>query len=130
MRRLSVLVLVLAAAHRVAAAQPVPPTFTGKTYDPTMTIGLSGQIWIPQGDADDFADTSIGFRPHFAYSLKPWVAGVAAIDYTLVNEKGDGDVTYYSFSAGARFIVPRLDQIEPYGELLVGWHKFETDGGD
>ena len=119
--------VMLVAMSSPAAAQMVPPPMI---EEPKMLIGVSGTVWVPQGDADDFADTSIGLRPHFSYRVKPFVAVLATFDYIFVNEIDSVDITYYSVNVGARFIKPRPGLVEPYGELVLGLHQFEADGFD
>lgn len=120
-------VAIVVATYGTARAQVVPAPMVA---EPKMTAGVSATVWLPQGDADDFADTSIGLRPHFAYDAKPFLSVLGTFDYIFVSEKdGVGDLTYYNICVGARLKKPRPGQIEPYGELLLGWHKLEADGG-
>jgi opacity protein-like surface antigen len=120
-------VLVLVVSSSVALAQVVPPPMID---EPKMTAGGSVVVYVPQGDADDTSDTSLGLRGHFTYKFKPWLAALGTFDYVFVNEDGDSDITYYNLSAGARFIKPRPGQIEPYGEVLLGYHVLDAEGLD
>ena len=122
-----VLALVTLLSFTVASAQPVPPAMVEESK---MTAGGSVNIWVPQDDADDTSDTSLGIRGHFTYKFRPFLAAIGTFDYVFVNEDGDGDITYYNLSAGARFIKPRPGQIEPYGELLIGYHVLDAEGLD
>jgi len=119
--------VMLVAMSSSAAAQMVPPPMI---EEPKMLIGASGTVWVPQGDSDNFADTSIGLRPHFSYRVRPFVAVLATVDYIFVNETDSIDITYYNVGVGARLIMPRPGLIEPYGELLLGWHKLDAEGFD
>ena len=114
-----------------AWAQPVPPQMVEESAEPPMMLGASGAVWSPSGDADNIAETSIGIRPWFVYRVKPIVALVASFDYILVNEKdGVADVTYFNINLGGRFLVGRSGNVQPYGEFLLGYHKFDTEGLD
>jgi hypothetical protein len=108
-----------------AWAQEPPPTGTA-TAEPLITIGASGTVWLPSGDADDVSDESLGLRGSFTYRFMPWLAGIATFDYIFVNEKDDGDIGYYNINAGARAFKPG-GRFQPYGELLLGWHKLSGD---
>jgi opacity protein-like surface antigen len=120
-------VLVIVLSSTVASAQVVPPPMI---EEPKMTVGGSLVVYVPQGDADDTSDTSLGLRGHFTYKFKPWLAAIGTFDYVFVNEDGDSDITYYNLSAGARANLPRPGQIEPYGELLLGYHALDAEGLD
>src|SRR5689334_3571487 len=102
-----------------AAAQVVPGQMV---EEPKMMVGGGLTVWIPQGDADDTTDVSLGLRGTFLYKARPWVGVVGSLDYVFVSEDEavTGDITYYSLSVGARFIKPRPGQVEPYGEILLG----------
>lgn len=126
MRWLLVLVM-LAWSAVTASAQVVPPPMI---EEPKMTLGASGTIWVPQGDADDTSDTSLGLRAHFTYRVNEWIAPIGTLDLVFVNEDGDADVSYYSLSAGARVIKARPGQLEPYGEALLGYHVLDVEGAD
>lgn len=126
MRFLLVLVVV-ALCHAKASAQIVPPAMIEQ---PKTTVGGSLVVYVPQGDADDTSDTSLGIRGHFTYQLRPFLSGIGTFDYVFVNEDGDAAITYYNISAGARFIKPRPGLIEPYGEVLLGYHAFDAEGID
>lgn len=119
--------VVLATLAAPAAAQMVPPPMI---EEPKLTAGVSATAWIPQSDAEDLADTSIGVRPFVTYAFLPYLAGIATFDFVFVNEDGGDDITYYNINVGARLKKPRPGQLEPYGELLLGFHQFETDGFD
>jgi hypothetical protein len=121
----SVLVLVILALSSVARAQePEPPP-------QKVDIGVSLTIWVPQADADDFSNTSLGIRPQLAFWVQRYLAIVAAFDFVFVDTKqGVGDVTYYSISLGGRLTTPRHARVKPFGELLIGRYKIETDAGD
>lgn len=123
----SLLVVVLLAISATASAQVVPPPMI---EEPKMTAGASATIWVPQGDSDDTSDTSLGIRGHFTYKFKEWIAGIGTFDYVFVNEDGDTDITYYNISFGARVIKSRPGQLEPYGELLIGYHVLDGEGID
>ena len=125
--RFVLVLVVLVLSSTVASAQMVPPPMVEESK---MTVGGSLAVWVPQGDADDTSDTSLGIRGHFTYKFKPWIAGIGTFDYVFVNEDGDADITYYNLSAGARFIKPRPGQIEPYGEVLIGYHVLDAEGLD
>jgi opacity protein-like surface antigen len=111
-----------------AAAQVVPGEMVA---EPKMMAGGGLTLWIPQGDADDTSDPSLGLRGTFLYKAKPWVGVIGSIDYVFVNEDdGVADITYYSIGVGARFIKPRPGQIEPYGEILLGYHVLDVEDVD
>src|SRR5688572_19452203 len=121
----SIWVIGLVVSSVAHAQEPAPPA------EPPITLGASLTVWLPQGDADDFSDTSLGVRPHFAYRLRPYVAIVATLDYVFVNEnEGVDSITYYAISAGGRLIKSRPGQLEPFGELLIGWHKLDAEAID
>jgi len=123
----SLLVLVVLGISATASAQVVPPPMI---EEPKMTAGASATIWVPQGDSGDNSDTSLGLRGHFTYKFKEWIAGIGTFDYVFVNEDSDVDITYYNISVGGRIIKPRPGQIEPYGELLIGYHVLDIEGAD
>lgn len=125
--RFVLVVLVIVLSSTVARAQVVPPPMI---EEPKMTVGGSLGVYVPQGNADDTSDTSLGIRGHFTYKFKPFLAGIGTFDYVFVNEDGDSDITYYNLSFGARFIKPRPGQIEPYGEVLIGYHVLDAEGLD
>src|SRR5687767_2856368 len=112
-----------------AAAQVVPGQMV---EEPKMMAGGGLTVWIPQGDADDTSDPSLGLRGTFLYKAKPWVGVIGSLDYVFVNEDDviNGDITYYSLSVGARFIKPRPGQLEPYGEVLLGYHVLDIEDLD
>ena|SRR5688572_7488840 len=98
--------------------------------EPKMTAGGSATLWIPQGDVEDSADASVGIRPHFAYRVRPFFAIVSSFDFVFVNEEEDvDDITYWTLGAGARFILARPD-IEPYGEIVLGYHSLDVGDFD
>ena len=98
---------------------------------PKYEVGGSLNIWLPQGDADDVAGTSLGVRPQFTYWIRPWIGIAASFDWVFVDADADvGDVTYYSISAGARITMSRPARIRPYGELMLGRYTLEADGLD
>ncbi|MDQ3335977.1 MAG: porin family protein [Myxococcota bacterium] len=125
--RFVLVLVVVALSYGTASAQMVPPPII---EEPKMTVGGSLVVYVPQGDADDTSDTSLGIRGHFTYKFRPFLAGIGTFDYVFVNEDGDAAITYYNISAGARFIKPRPGLIEPYGEVLLGYHAFDAEGID
>lgn len=125
--RLVIVLGVLALLPVTAFAQMVPPPMG---EEPKMTIGGSATLWLPQDDAEDTSDESLGLRAHFTYKFKDWLAGIGTFDYVFVNEETDGDATYYNLNAGARFIKSRPGQIEPYGEVLLGYYVLDAEGAD
>jgi hypothetical protein len=113
-------IVVVALASSAWAQEPPAPS------ESLMTVGASGTLWLPSGDADDVADTSLGLRGSFTYKVLPYLSAIATFDYIFVNEKDDADVTYYNINAGARVFKPG-GKYQPYGELLLGWHKLDGD---
>lgn len=112
-----------------AAAQVVPGQMV---EEPKMMAGGGLTLWIPQGDADDTSDPSLGIRGTFLYKVKPWIGVVGSIDYVFVSEDDSvaTDITYYSLSVGARVVMPRPGQLEPYGEFLLGYHVLDIEDVD
>lgn len=118
------------AAALIVVAAAVRPARADDLTEPKLTVGGSLAIWIPQSDAENFADTSLGVRPQVTYWIRPFIGITGAFDFVFVNEdSGTGDTTYYSFGVGGRATLPR-GRIRPYGELLLGWHFLDTDGFD
>ena len=107
------------------------PLAHADSAEPKLTAGASAVIWLPSGDADEFSNESLGIRPFITYRALPYLAIVGTFDYIFVNEKtGVDSITYYTVSAGARLIKSRPGQIEPYGELLLGWHHLSSNNLD
>ena len=118
--------LVLVLASTAWAQEPPPPAGSSTSSEPLMSIGASGTVWLPSGDADDVADESLGLRGTFTYKFMPFLAGIGTFDFVFVNEKDSADITYYNINAGARVFKPG-GRFEPYGEFLLGWHKLSGD---
>jgi hypothetical protein len=115
----------------VLAAAAAPAHAQDDEREPRLVIGGSAVIWVPQSDADDTTDTSIGVRPQVTYWITPFVGVTGTFDWVFVNEEsGVGDVTYYTIGAGARVTLPRPMRIKPYGELVLGWHVVDAEGVD
>ena len=92
-------------------------------------------VAFPQADADEFSDTSIGFRGTFGYRVHPYVRALGSVDLIPVNENEFADeatILFYSVSVGARLSSPAPKALKPFGELLLGRHtvSVNTDGGD
>jgi hypothetical protein len=120
------LVLVLAITGSSATARA-----DDLAAEPRLVVGGSVAIWIPQSDADDFADVSLGVRPQVTYWITPLLGVTGSFDWVFVNEKsgtGAGSVTYYAISAGGRITLPRPARIKPYGEVMLGWHTLDGEG--
>jgi hypothetical protein len=99
--------------------------------EPKLFVGGSATVWLPQGDADDTSDTSLGVRPVVGYWLRPFIAIIGAFDYIFVNEDANAsDATFYSISLGARMTTPKPAQLKPYGELLLGRYTLDADNLD
>lgn len=125
MRTLVVIALLLGST---ASAQVVPGEMIA---EPKMMAGGGLTLWIPQGDAGDTADASFGLRGSFLYKVRPWLGVIGTVDYVFVSEdEGVPDLSYYAISAGARFIKSRPGQLEPYGEILLGYHALDADDND
>jgi hypothetical protein len=97
-----------------------------------MTLGVAATVMLPQGDADDDANTSLGVRATFAYAFTPYVAALASFDYVMVNADrgvvGAGtDLHFHAFDVGARFTLPQPGAVQPFGELLFGPHSYGAD---
>ena len=96
-----------------------------------LDVGGALAFWIPQSDADDFADPSIGLRPGVTYWFFPFFGVTGHFDFVFVNEEsGADDTDYYAFSVGGRFTLPGSLRIKPYGELLLGWHWLDAGAFD
>lgn len=111
-----------AAAPRTAAAQPV---------ERPMLASAHAMLVLPQADADDYIETSLGARVAFGYSIRPWVAILGSVEYVLVNEASDTvpddtSIHYWAIDLGARFTLPR-PRVQPFGELLLGRHTAGYD---
>ena len=120
----------LAAAASAAAAQPV--AVASEAAPPRLTLGAGALLVLPQGDADEFSDESLGARLAFTYGFTPWVAGVASFEYVAVNENDDAedydaDFTYYAIDLGVRVSPPWQDRLRPIGEFLLGRHTVRYD---
>lgn len=124
MRRSVVAMAVVMAGSSAARAEEAQP-------QARITAGGSLTVWLPQDDADDLSDPSLGVRPQFTFWALPQVGISASFDWVFVNEEeGSDDATYYVISVGGRATMARPLKIKPYGELMLGWHKLETTGID
>ncbi len=96
-----------------------------------VLVSGAAMVVLPQADADDMADTSLGVRGAFVYWAHPNVGVVASFDYIVVNEDEDFfdqvDLTFYSVGVGARFTTTKPTQLQPFGEVLVGRHTSVYD---
>jgi hypothetical protein len=96
-----------------------------------LAIGGSLAAWIPQSDAEDLADVSLGIRPQVMYWVAPFVAVGGAFDFVFVNEDdGVGDATYFAISVGGRLTMPGQRRVKPYGEVMIGMHFIDVEGTD
>jgi hypothetical protein len=99
---------------------------------PRMAVGASALLILPQADADDFTETSLGLRASFVYWWHPHVGAVGSFDYVFVQEDGDAvpdgaAIGYRSINLGGRV---RSDDGAPtvwFGELLIGRHTRTYD---
>jgi hypothetical protein len=124
MRRIEVTMAMVMAASSAARAEDAQP-------QPRITVGGSMTVWLPQDDADDLSDPSIGVRPQLTFWVLPQVGISASFDWVFVNEEdGSDDTTYYVVSVGGRATMARPLRVKPYGELMLGWHKLETTNVD
>lgn len=119
-------VIVIVGLPSAAWAEP------SRAAEPTIAVQLGPTIWFPAGDIDEAANTSFGVRPTVFYRVHPAVAVVGTFDWIFVDEKsnssaGDGEITYFAISAGVRLRRRLPSGLEPYGELLLGYHKLEAD---
>lgn len=120
----------LATAAAAASAQPV--AVSAEAPPPRVTLGAGALIVLPQGDADEFSDESLGGRLSFTYGFTPWVAGVASFELVAVNENdaaedADADFDYYAIDLGVRVSPPWTDRLRPLGEFLLGRHTVRYD---
>jgi hypothetical protein len=102
-----------------------------------MLAAGSAMIVLPQADADDMADTSLGVRGSFVYWAHRNVGVVGSFEYVFVNEEeipfyDEVDLTFYSINVGARFTTTKRTKLQPFGEVLVGRHTsvFDSSIGD
>jgi hypothetical protein len=101
-----------------------------------VTAGAEVLVVLPQGDADDLIEESLGVRASVAVALHPMVAVVAAFDYVFGNAKEspfleDVEFSTYSLSAGARGQLP-VGRAIPFVEVLIGRYtaSFDSDFGE
>jgi hypothetical protein len=127
-----VLVAILAPA---AGAQPAatPPAAAAAAR---VTAGAEVLVVLPQGDADDLIEESLGVRASVAVALHRMVAVVAAFDYVFGNAKEspfleDVEFSTYSLSIGARGQLP-VGRAIPFAEVLIGRYtaSFDSDFGE
>jgi hypothetical protein len=122
-----VIVTVMVGSAGVAYAQEAA------SAEPKIHVGAAATVWLPQSDADDVAETSIGIRPQVTYWVTSLFGIVASFDWVFVSEKedsGEDSVTYYAISLGGRITLPRPAKIKPFGELLLGRHTLSAETSD
>lgn len=102
-----------------------------------MQAGGAAMVVLPQADADDISDTSLGIRGTFVYWAHKNVGAVASFDYVFVNEEDlpfydQVDLTFYSVNVGARFTSSERSKLQPFGEVMIGRHTsaFDSPGAD
>jgi hypothetical protein len=101
----------------------------------SIAAGASFTFWLPQGDADDLAEESPGFRIAAEYWFTDYVALAVSFDWVFVNEKDGGfivveDAQYYSIGIGGRVTTPRPARIKPFGELMLHRATLTVDATD
>jgi hypothetical protein len=97
-----------------------------------MQAGGAAMVVLPQGDAEDMSDTSLGIRGTFVYWAHKNVGAVGSFEYIFVNEKDNliGDevsLTFYSINVGARFTTSQRTKLQPFGEVMIGRHTSIAD---
>lgn len=124
----TILLFFIVGTSRVATAQEA----TTQEPDKLMLLSASALVVLPQSDADNVTETSLGLRTAFAYRVHPWIFVVGAFEYVFANEKedvvGDTNINYYSIGFGGRLVSPKKAKLKGFGELLIGRHTLTVDG--
>lgn len=103
----------LAAVCWAGVAWAEPPGET-RRFEAGANLG----VWMPQDDADDNADESLGIRARMVYWITPMIGVGGSVDYVFVNEDPDGDdVDFYGIGVSGVITTPRPARIKPFGEL-------------
>lgn len=102
--------------------------------DRRMMVSASGVVAMPQADADDLVETSLGVGGALVYWLHPNVGVIGSFDYVFANTKEDRvpdgtDIYFYSVNVGARFTPRDRDGVQPFGEITLGRHTAGYDSG-
>ena len=96
-----------------------------------VELGGNVGMWIPQDDAEDYADASVGLRLRGAYWVVPAFAVGGAVDWVFVNEDAEvADLNYYGFSITGMVTAPWQARVKPYGELSLGLYTLDSDDLD
>jgi hypothetical protein len=135
MRRILLLpfaILLLSARARAEA-----PTGDAGAPPRPFELDTSALLVLPQADADDYTEESLGGRVALAYAFSPYVSAMGSIEYVRANTKEDlvpdyYRIYFYSIDVGARFSLPQPGGVRPFAELLIGRHTagYDSDSGD
>jgi opacity protein-like surface antigen len=98
-------------------------------------IEATGIVALPQADADDTTETSLGLGAGVVYRVHPNVAVTGSFDYVFANAKDDVvpddyRIYFYSLNLGVRVITRERVGLQPFGELSLGRHTAGYDGPD
>ena len=96
-----------------------------KAPDKRVTVAATGVVAMPQADADDTTETSLGLGAALVYWINHNVGVVGSFDYIFANTKedvvpDDVGIFFYSINIGARVTTRNREGLQPFGELTVG----------
>ena len=126
----------------VAIAVAWPAVARGDTEianvpDKRVTVTANGVVAMPQADADDTTETSLGVGGSLVYWVNHHVGVVGTFDYIFANPKDDivpddVDIFFYSINIGARVTTRNREGLQPFGELTLGRHTagYDAPGDD
>lgn len=103
-----------------------------KVPDKRVTVAATGVVAMPQADADDTTETSLGLGASLVYWINHNVGVVGSFDYVFANTKEDVvpdevDIYFYSINIGARVTTRNRGGLQPFGELTLGRHTAGFD---
>lgn len=131
--------LVGIAAPLTAVAQPPPPppppgAYAAPAPEPKMRVDVGLSLNIAGGDFEN-VDTSPGLNAALGVTVAPRVSvfgGLRVIAVQPDGDSGDGDITQFDVSAGARYAAPISPTAKIFGEGFLSFTtlSFDTvDGG-
>lgn len=102
-----------------------------------VTVAAAGIVAMPQADADDTTETSLGVGASLVYWINYNIGVVGSFDYVFANEKEDVvgedvDIHFYSINLGARVTTKNREGLQPFGEVSLGRHTvgYDAPGSD
>jgi len=129
------LICALAVATLVSARTARAEETLSKGPGRNMMVSATGVVAMPQADADDLVETSLGVGASLVYWLHPNVGVVGTFDYVFANTKedrvpDDTSIYFYSINVGARFTPRDRTGTQPFGEITLGRHTagYDTTG--